>query len=288
MEREHDPTAAGNPWPRIGWITLAATVAVSVVLSFFVLSRYQQNGPVLDTWSAICRGLGLTADNGPASEAKPPLRVSSDIAWTAGTLDKIRAGDAKRGAAIAANCFACHGKNGVSNAGLMPTLAGMNADVIYKQLDDFLNNLRPWRDMTLVASLLSERDRADVAAYWASLPGLPKYGANPAPTAGRSLRQADPAIRLAYAGDPERGIPACAACHGPSGHKLGTPTLEGQERAYIEHQLATFATGLRRNDINEQMRAIAGKLTPDERRKLAIFYGVDGAPSQSAQSQAAQ
>ncbi|HTR16363.1 MAG TPA: c-type cytochrome [Acetobacteraceae bacterium] len=277
----------GNPWPRIGWGALAATLVISCILGFAVLSRYQQNGPVLDTWSAICRGLGLTADKGPAKEPQPPLHVSSYVAWTEATLGQIRAGNPQHGADLAMSCTACHNANGISNAGLMPTLAGMDAAVIYKQLDDFRNGLRPWRDMTLMASLLSPQDSADVAAYWASRPGLPKYGAERAPAAGRSLRQTDPAIRLVYAGAPERGIPPCAACHGPGGHKLGAPTLAGQQQAYIEHQLVAFATGQRQNDINEQMRTVARQLTPEERRALAAYYGTEAASSPVQQSQAA-
>jgi len=282
----HDPT--GNHWGRFGWGALAATLVVSGVLGFVVLSRYQQNGPILGTWSAICRGLGLAADKQAANEVQPPLRVSSYVAWTEATLGQIRAGDPAHGGELAIGCFACHGANGISNAGLMPTIAGMNAEVIYKQLDDFRNRLRPWRDMTLMASLLSPQDSADVAAYWASQPGLPKYGDERAPAAGRSLRQTDPAIRLVYAGAPERGIPPCAACHGPGGHKLGAAALQGQQRAYIEHQLVAFATGQRRNDINEQMRVVARQLTPQERRAVAVYYGTEteAAPSPFEQSQA--
>ena len=78
-----------------------------------------------------------------------------------------------------------------------------------------------------------------------------------APENGRSLRQRDPTIRLVFAGDPGRGIPPCAGCHGPGAHKRGAPALRGQHTAYIERQLAAFAQGTRKNDINEQMRAIA-------------------------------
>ena len=51
-----------NPWPKIGWGVAAGLIVVAVVLGFGVLSRYQQNGPTLDLWNAICRGLGITAD----------------------------------------------------------------------------------------------------------------------------------------------------------------------------------------------------------------------------------
>ena len=283
---DHDSHEHGDPWPLIGWSGLVAIVAIAGILGFMVLSRYQQNGPNLSTWGAICRGLGITFDGLPARAAEPRLHVPSQIAWTDATLAQIRSGDSARGAGIAIKCMSCHGAEGVSAAGLMPTLAGMDAVVIYKQLDDFRNGLRSWTDMTMIASLLSPQDMADVAAFWASRPGLPSDGTDGVPLSGRSLHQSDPAIRLAYAGDPRRGIAPCTACHGPGKHKLGAPTLRGQQRAYIENQLTEFASGTRQNDINEQMRTVAVQLSGDERRQLADFYGTDLAPAQVAQAQA--
>ncbi len=137
----------------------------------------------------------------------------------------------------------------------------------------------------MVASLLSPQDMADVASYWASRPGLPHYGTERVPANGYSLHQSDPTTRLVYAGDPERGIAACSACHGPGGHKLGAPALQGQQAAYLEHQLVAFATGLRGNDINEQMRTVARQLTADERRELAAFYGTAASPARVVQLQ---
>jgi cytochrome c553 len=96
------------------------------------------------------------------------------------------------------------------------------------------------------------------------------------PESGRSLREADPAHRLVFAGDPQRGIPPCSACHGPGGYKLGAPALQGQRAAYIERQLAAFAQGARENDIFQQMRAIAKQLAQDEMHALAVFYGIPG------------
>lgn len=286
MSNPHDPHEPGDPWPLIGWSSLAVIVAVAGILSFMVVSRYQQNGPEFGTWRAICRGLGLTFDGAPALEPKPALQIPSRLAWTDATLARIRGGDATHGAAVAIQCMGCHGVDGVSNAGLMPTLAGMDAAVIYKQLDDFRNGLRSWTDMTMIASLLSPKDMADVAAFWSSRPGLPPNASDGVPLSGRSLHQSDPAIRLAYAGDPQRGIAPCVACHGPERHKLGAPTLRGQERAYLEHQLTAFATGTRKNDINEQMRTVASQLTEEERRQMATFYGADTAVPQVAQAQA--
>jgi cytochrome c553 len=278
MARDQSAHRPDNPWPSIGWVSLAVLVGISVVLGFAVLSRYQQNDPPLGLWSAICRGLGIAADVVAATEPQPPLRTATQIAWTSGTLREIAAGNAQHGGFIALNCTACHGEGGVSKSGLIPTLAGMEGTVIYKQLDDYRSGKRLWGVMGALAKALSAQDSADVAAYFASRSGgLPAIGGARVPESGRSLRQNDPAMRLVFAGDPQRGIPPCSACHGPGGYKIGAPALQGQQPAYIERQLAAFTEGMRQNDINEQMRTIAKQLTPDEMHSIAAFYGAQGA-----------
>src|ERR1700726_4342991 len=89
MASEQGPFKLDNPWPRIGWWSTAGLLAVAVILGFVVLGREQQNGPTLRTWTAICRGLGITADTGPAGEPQPPLRTPTRIAWTSATLTQI-------------------------------------------------------------------------------------------------------------------------------------------------------------------------------------------------------
>ena len=275
--REPGSLRTYNPWPMIGWGTAAAIIIVAGVLGFGLLGRYQQGGPTLSLWNAICRGLGIVADTGPASEPQPPLRTSTRIAWTGAVLAQIANGNAQHGAFAALNCTACHGDQGISHSAIYPTLAGMDPAAIYKQLDDFRSGHRSWGAMNAIAQALSLEDSADVAAYFATRPGgLPPITGDRVPEAGRSLRESDPARRLVFAGDPTRGIPPCSACHGPGGYKLGAPALQGQQASYIEGQLVAFAQGLRQNDIFEQMRIIARQLTPDEMQAVAAFYA--GAP----------
>jgi cytochrome c553 len=271
MARDKGAFRLSNPSPRFAWLAWAAIVGISLALGFLVLDRYQQNDPPLGLWGAICRGLGITADIGPAREAAPPLRTPSRIAWTSSTLGQIRAGNAQHGSFIALNCTACHDEGGGSKSTFIPILAGMDPAVIFKQLDDYRSGKRLWGVMGAIAKALSTQDSADVAAYFAVRPkGLVAIAR------GGSLHakaESDSARRLAFIGDEQRGIPPCTACHGPNGYKIGAPPLAGQHVAYIERQLAAFAQGLRQNDINEQMRAIARQLTPSEMHALAAFYG---------------
>jgi len=277
MVREQGPFKLSNPWPRIAWGSMTVVFVVSFLVGFFVLGRFQQNGPTLGGWAAFCRAIGLSADSGPAAEPQPSRRTPTRIAWTPDTLARIESGNEQHGAFVALNCGACHGEGGVSPSTLIPTLAGMNSAVIYKQLDDYRSGKRLWGSMSAIASTLSDQDSADVAAYFAHRPGgLDRVAGEGVPEAGRSLRQRDPAIRLVFAGDPQRGIPPCAACHGPGAQKLGAPPLRRQHTEYIERQLAAFAQGMRQNDINEQMRVIAQELTPNEMHALAGYYAAAG------------
>jgi cytochrome c553 len=279
MNAYKDTDRPENPWPRFGWWFTFVLLGVSLIVGFAVLGRYQQNGPPLGLWSAICRAIGIPSGERSVAALQPALLTATRIAWTQPTLARIDSGDVTRGEAVAVNCSACHGDRGASASTLIPTLAGMNATFIYKQLDDFRAGKRPSGVMGAIATALSDQDSADVAAYFANLGG----GLQPAegerlPAGGRSLRQSDAGTKLVFAGDPERGVAPCAACHGPGGIKLGAPTLRNQHTEYLERQLAAFAEGSRRNDIGGQMRVVAGQLTPEEQHAVALFYSGTKAP----------
>lgn len=272
MKRSKGPVKARNPWFRVGWWSVAMLILVGWLLGFVVLGREQQGGRPRSPWAAICSALGLTPDLAPANEPQPPVRTPTRIAWTRETFVQIAAGNAERGEFIAINCTSCHGDIGISASGLYPTLASMNADTIYKQLDDFRAGKRSWGAMNAIAHVLSPQDSADVAAYFATRSN--KSGP-PQPNAEQHVV----GHRLVIHGDPARGIAACSACHGPGGYKVGAPWLQGQQPDYIERQLAAFAQGVRQNDINEQMRTIATQLEPEEMRDIAEYYG-SGRPRQ--------
>jgi cytochrome c553 len=173
MAREQDISETYNPWPKIGWATTAGIVVVSAVLGFGLLDRYQQAGPTLSVWSAICRGLGISSDTESTAEPQPTLRTPTRIAWTNATLDQIKAGDAKHGAFVTLVCTACHGEHGISQSALYPTLAGMDPATVYKQLDDFRSGKRSWGAMNAIAQALSLHDSADAAVYFCRSAGRP-------------------------------------------------------------------------------------------------------------------
>ena len=81
-------------------------------------------------------------------------------------------GDAAKGAELAVDCADCHGDDGLGDEDI-PAIAGMDAAKQAKELADFKSGARPDEDENMIDSVadLSEQDMADIAAYFATLPG---------------------------------------------------------------------------------------------------------------------
>jgi cytochrome c553 len=248
---------------RDGW-TFAAIGAtatlfvVSAVVGFIVLPFTQPHLELAGLWDAICSAAGVVAR--PAQPAEPP-QVSSTVVISPDMLASVDAQSIGRGATLAHQCAICHGPTGVSRAD-SPSLSGQFAAAIYKQLKDFKTGARTNAVMSPFAAGLSEQDMVDIAAYYAYLPRLP----SPWWTTDR------PAPRIVASGAPLRGIAPCGACHGDLDNKLSAPWLGGQSAVYFREQLNAFARGDRHNDINEQMRNIAHRMTPEEIDEAALYY----------------
>jgi cytochrome c553 len=182
-----------------------------------------------------------------------------------GLLTAMPLGDAERGKALYEDrgCSGCHGTKGVADSPNWPVLAGQRPLYLYKMLLDYHDARVGGSEGPLMASVaagLEPQESADLSAWLASLPR---------PRA--SDRSAPPAI---LRGDRTRLLPPCEACHGANGQGWDLqPVLTGQNRAYLEAVLTRFKRGERSNDINSGMGMIARRLTEEEIRALADFYG---------------
>ena len=81
-------------------------------------------------------------------------------------------GDIANGKALAEDCADCHGDDGLGDEDI-PRIAGLDAAEHAKALADFKSGARPDEDEMMVDSVedLSEQEMADLAAYYATLPG---------------------------------------------------------------------------------------------------------------------
>src|SRR5260221_5344492 len=134
-------------------------------------------------------------------------------------------------------CAGCHGiddyRIAYPQVYSVPRLGGQEAGYISKALEEYRAGTRKHIAMEGVAASLTDRDIADIAAYYAS--SLPI-----------------PARAAAHVGGSEaihkKAEETCAACHGKPGDKPalpGAPSLAGQQYEYVVHALNAFRSGAR-------------------------------------------
>lgn len=163
-------------------------------------------------------------------------------------------------------CSTCHGPTGQSSNAEFPKLAGQNADYLIRQMFNFKTRARKSNEMEKEMAGLSGNDIEELANYF-SLQQLV-----PVPRQDKALIEAGRSLYMA--GDPNRGISACAVCHGPKarGGKL-LPRLAGQHAKYLELQLRHFLEQSRTTD-QTLMHSVASKMSDDE--ILAVSYFLSG------------
>jgi cytochrome c553 len=89
------------------------------------------------------------------------------LAWPAAA-----AGDPEVGRKKSAACQACHGANGMSVSPEFPNIAGQHRDYMVAALRHYKNGKRKNPIMQGQVANLSERDIADLAAWFSSQQGL--------------------------------------------------------------------------------------------------------------------
>ena len=249
-----------NRWFSASVGVTALIAVLSAVGGLILLPLAQPGLGLTGIWDAICSAAGVPAAQRSEAPVQPDFKTSN-VVMTSDMLRRPEAFSIGRGATLAQRCAICHGPQGVSDA-KSPNLAGQYAASIYKELKDFKTGARVNGVMTPFAINMSDQDMIDVASYYAYLPRLPlNYSI-----------AAVPAPQIVVNGVPMRNIAPCDSCHGAADVKAGSPWLGGQSIVYIKAQLEALASGVRHNDINQQMRNIARQMTPEEIDEVARYY----------------
>lgn len=173
-------------------------------------------------------------------------------------------GDPVKGKAIADRiCISCHLADGNSVAATYPTLAGQHTSYIVKQLKAFKTSTRKDPNMLGMASALSDADMRDVAAWYSSQTIKPREANDP--------KLIPLGQKIYRAGNPVTKVPACMACHGPSGAGIPIqyPRVNSQHAAYIIKQLNDLRAGTVRTD--SMMTPIAARMTDEEIKAVANY-----------------
>jgi cytochrome c553 len=180
-------------------------------------------------------------------------------------------GDAAKGEEIAMTvCVACHGPDGNSPTSANPKLAGQHASYLYKQMKNFKMGAdgKAARVNAIMNGMIGpygDEQMRDLAAYFSNQ----KQNGGEA----KNRESLELGKKLFRAGDASKGLPACAACHGPTGAGLPVqyPRIAGQYPEYTEAQLKAFRNSERVNDPNSMMQMVAIKMTDAEVRAVADY-----------------
>ena len=200
---------------------------------------------------AACAFIGASSTSAEDRAAKPDLAKAQQI--------------------VTQVCAACHGADGNSVSPANPNLAGQHADYIGVQLTHFKDGTRSNPIMAGMAANLSPEDIKSLGAYFAQQ--KPK-----------GLAAKDPALvaagqKLYRGGNAATGVPACAACHSPTGAGIPVryPRLSGQYADYTLAQLQAFKNAQRGmdkegKDVNGRVMAqVAARMSEPEMRAVADY-----------------
>lgn len=209
-------------------------------------------------------------DNAPVQTA--PLEID---------LSKTTWGDATAGQAKAAACAACHGADGNPSGPGFPRIAGQSERYSAHQMALIASGQRGGMAVAMLPFVqdLSPQDMRDIGAYFATQ----KSGAGLADDsliadgAYKGMKFYEVGQQLYRGGDAARGIPACMACHGPSGAGNPGPAyphVGGQHQDYVARRLQEYRTGTSTEKdpaLFNVMAQVTHALTDQEIQALATY-----------------
>lgn len=215
------------------------------------------------------------------------LSITLALASTSSLLYADTVADIDAGETKAASCASCHGEKGNSMVSTFPKLAQQDESYLQKQLHAFKDGSRKNPMMASIAQSLSDKDIADIAAYYMAQ----KVSANELPVdndddddkpavpaadkkAAMEKLMADGG-NLYRNGDIANEVSACIACHGPLGEgnePAAFPALRSQHADYLIKTLTDFKMGNRSNNDENMMHMITKKMSVEEIK--AVSYRI--------------
>lgn len=210
-------------------------------------------------------------DNAPVKVA--PLEID---------LSKTHWGDAKAGQAKATACAACHGPDGNPSVALYPRIAGQSERYVAEQIALIRNGQRTSGAVAAMLPFvqdLTAQDMRDLGAYFATQKSGAGLSDDSVVTEGpyKDKKFYEIGQQLYRGGDAARGIPACMACHGPTGAGNPGPAfphVAGQHADYVARRLQEYQAGtaqLTQTKLSNIMNTVAKPLTAQEIQALASY-----------------
>jgi len=210
-------------------------------------------------------------DNGPIQTA------SLDIDFSRTTW-----GDPVAGQGKAAACAACHGADSNATVEMYPSIAGQSERYAAQQMALIASGQRTSgaaAAMVPFVQNLTPQDMRDIGAYFATQKAGAGLADDSLVSEGpyKGMKFFEIGQQLYRGGDAGRGLPACMACHGPSGAGNPGPAyphVGGQHASYVARRLQEYQAGQTHETDKAHfqiMASIAAKLTEQEIQALGSY-----------------
>ena len=187
--------------------------------------------------------------------------AGAQVGTTSADIELQKAGEEK-----AVNlCSTCHGPRGISTSPEFPILAAQRRGYLEAQLEAFRAKTREEKIahdfMWGIAGGLDDHMIDAVARYYAAQPPAPGRPSDPGLIAkGKQLFEQ---------GVVERGILACATCHGADAAGVADfPRLAGQHAKYVVKQIEYIQSLVRKAPV---MHGIVKDMTTAEMQAVAAY-----------------
>ena len=160
-------------------------------------------------------------------------------------------GNADAGQELAEPCASCHGGDGNASGADMPTLAGQDARYFIKAMTAYQEGTRKHEGMFGAVDGLSEKDLADLAAFYAVQDPVRRNVRTPLTTA--------------------EWIDRCERCHGIDGNSTDPrfPMLAGQDPVYLANALQSYIGNARGSTT---MHAMSEPLEAADIQRIVDYY----------------
>ncbi len=211
-------------------------------------------------------------DNGPIQTASLEVDFSKTT-W----------GDATVGQGKAAACAACHGADGNATVEMYPSIAGQSERYAAQQMALIATGQRTSGAAVAMVPFvkdLTPQDMRDIGAFFATqkaTAGIADDSVVEAEGPYKDMKFYEIGQQLYRGGDASRGLPACMACHGPTGAGNPGPAyphVSGQHASYVARRLQEYQAG-HTNEVDKAhfqiMATVAAKLSEQEIQALGSY-----------------
>ncbi|MDR2873120.1 MAG: c-type cytochrome [Xanthomonadaceae bacterium] len=252
-----------------------AIAGLTVVITAAAYAAQTSGTPSISDEAPVVEETAIPVEDVTAADAEAPVREIN--------LRATHWGDPIAGRDKAATCIACHSTDGNSVADIYPRTAGQSEIYMARQIALIATGQRTSGLSIAMLPFVSDmeaQDMRDLGAFFSRQRNVASGSADDTVITGgpyEGMKVYEVGQKLYRGGNKARNIPACIACHGPTGAGnpgAAYPRIGGQFASYTERRLQEYRTGVTEEkdpSFFNIMATVSHSLTDQEIEALSSY-----------------